>query len=258
MQVVTVASDINNSGFVNYLKPSCEYYKLDFLVLEYDDTFFSNRLKDALLHEYLKDVSDEELIFFTDATDAAFLADEKEILRKFHTFNSPLVFSAEVNCWPDSAMQDTYPAISTHFRYLNSGGFMGKAGFIKEIYNKYPIFDPVFDSEFNWSNQYYWHHVFIKESSNIKLDHHCELFYNTAIWYDNINDFRTRLRSSNEKQVMYQAEKLRLDNEIIFANGRIKSNITQTLPCHIHFPGPISKMLMEEGYFQAIIHSISL
>jgi len=252
MKVVTVTSELDNTGFNNYLRPSCEYYELDFMVLEYEEDFFSNRLKDALLGQYLEDVNDNEIIFFTDATDAAFLANEEEILSKFYNFNSSLVFSAEINCWPDKKMEPLYPKATTHFKYLNSGGFIGKAGFIKEIYKKYPVFSTVFDSPYSWSNQHYWNYVFIKESAAIKIDYNCEIFYNTALWFDDINDLKKRLQSSIEKEMMYNAEMLRLDNEIVFVDGRIKSNITQSTPCHIHFPGPIAKMLLDRGYFNAI------
>jgi hypothetical protein len=253
MQVITVASDLNNSGFVNYLKPSCEFYKMDFLVLEYDDVFFSNRLKDALLEEYLKQVDDDEIIFFTDATDTAFLTDEEEILKKYYSFNSPLVFSAEVNCWPSTSFESVYPKTTSPFKYLNSGGFIGKAGYIKKLYQDYPIFSTVYDEPYTWSNQHYWNHVFIKESETIRLDYNCDIFYNTAIKLDDINDFKRKLKS-NEAKEMYDAEKRRLDDEIAFVGGRIESKIVQTLPCHIHFPGPIAKMLMDSAYFEAIKH----
>jgi len=263
MQVITVATDVNNEGFTNFLKPSCEFYKLNLLVLQYGDSFFSNRLKDALLENYLKEVHDDEIIFFTDATDAAFLCGEDEILKKLYGFNSQLVFSAEVNCWPDRTMEATYPSSSTHFKYLNSGGFIGRAGFIKQLYQRYPISITANHPQYNWSNQYYWNYIFIKEHETIKLDHNCEIFYNTSILLDDINDFKARLQSTEQVQAMYNAEKQRLDKEIISTNYRVKSHATGSLPCHIHFPGPISKLLMDNGYFntmkawEALPHSSS-
>ncbi len=252
MQVITVTSDLNNKCFANYLKPSCDYYGLDFLVLEYRSNFFSNRLKDALLEVCLKDVSDDEIIFFTDATDATFVTNEKEILDKFYSFNSQLVFSAEMNCWPDKKLEEGYPQSNTYFKYLNSGGFIGRAGFIKEIYNKYPVFKTRYDSEYRWSNQNYWNYVFVQESADIKLDYNCEIFFNTTMSFDNIDVLRARLQSEDETELIYSVEKLRLDEQIDFFDGRIKFNITNTLPCHIHFPGPISKMLVNRDYFSEI------
>ncbi|MEO8948270.1 MAG: glycosyltransferase domain-containing protein [Mucilaginibacter sp.] len=117
MKVVTVASDTLNKAFNTFLKPSCGYYKLDALVLEYDGVFFSNRLKDILLNTYLQDISDDEIIFFTDATDTVFVTNEEEICEKFMQFNSPLVFSAEINCWPDRKLEENNPALPAHFKY---------------------------------------------------------------------------------------------------------------------------------------------
>lgn len=252
MQVVTVASDLNNQGFVNYLKPSCDFYKLDFRVLKYDNVFYSNRIKDALLEGYLQQIGDDELIFFTDATDAAFLTEENEILDKFYHFNSPLVFSAEINCWPDTGFESIYPQTTNHFKYLNSGGFIGKAGYLKKIYQDYPIFNTVYEEPYMWSNQHYWNYIFIRERQLIKLDYNCDIFYNTSTLIGEINDFKRRMAIPDERVKLYHAEKSRLNNEIIFDHKRIRNTITNTFPCHIHFPGPVSKKLMKDGYFEDI------
>jgi len=252
MKVVTVASDLTNKGFIDFLNPSCNFYGLDAVVLEYDDVFFSNRVKDALLSSFLEGVSDDEIIFFTDATDAVFVAKEAEILAKFKAFNSPLVFSAEINCWPDRDLEKDYPAPSVHFKYLNSGGFIGNAGFIKQLYQKYPIFDASYNPRFFWSNQYYWNTVYKAEWPKIKLDHYGEIFYNTAISVTHIDELNRQLADPAEVSVMFDREKFRLDQEICFSDGRVKSYLTDSLPCHIHFPGTISKLLMEEGYFDVL------
>src|SRR4051812_39693604 len=110
MQVVTVTTDTSSRGFTDYLELSCAFNQLNFVVLEYDDVFFSNRLKDILLFEYLEEVDDNEIIFFSDATDTAFLSTEAEILDKFNRFNAPLVFSGEINCWPDRRLENKYPS----------------------------------------------------------------------------------------------------------------------------------------------------
>lgn len=252
MKVITVASDLENTAFNSFLTPSCELYKLDATVLEYDDVFGSNRLKDVLLSAYLEDILDDEIIFFTDATDTVFIAYEEEILRKFNSFNSPLVFSAEINCWPDRALEAGYPSPQVRFKYLNSGGFIGKAGFIKSIYNKYPIFETANNPAFLWSNQYYWNTIYKLERSDIAIDHNCEIFYNTAIPLEDFALHKQQLREPGVVDSLINEEQDRLNLEMLFTNGRVKSNITGSLPCHIHFPGIISKHLMNKGYFDDI------
>jgi hypothetical protein len=252
MKVITVASDLNNMAFNNFLAPSCEYYALDAIVLEYDDVFGSNRLKDVLLNVYLEDVSDNEVIFFTDATDTVFVTNQKEILQKFDLFHAPLVFSAEINCWPDRTLEIGYPACNAHFNYLNSGGFIGQAGYLKEIYKKYPIFETANDPRFLWSNQYYWNTLYQMEYNKIKIDHHCQIFYNTAIPLEDFALHKEQLKDEKMFNDIVRAEQDRLDKEIQFKNGRIESKITNSLPCHIHFPGIISKQLMNRGYFDSL------
>jgi len=252
MKVITVASDLADKAFNNFLIASCEFYKLDAGVLEYDDVFGSNRIKDIMLSAYLDGAADDEIVFFTDATDAAFISGEEEILEKFALFNSPLVFSAEINCWPDRALEDGYPSPQAHFRYLNSGGFIGKAGFIRKIYEKYPIFETANHPSFFWSNQYYWNTIYKMESNIIRIDHNCDIFYNTAIPLEDFAIYKQELRDKAAVDRLINEERIRLDNEILFENGRIKNKITNSSPCHIHFPGQISKQLMDKGYFDSI------
>ncbi len=253
MKVVTVNSDLANRVFNDFLKASCEFYKMDAIVLEYDDVFFSNRIKDLLLNSYLGDVSDDEIIFFTDATDAVFVTNEQEILKKFKQFNAPLVFSAEINCWPDKALEVNYPAPSSvHFRYLNCGGFIANVGYLKYLYQKYPAFENPENMKFIWSNQYYWNTVYKLESNDIKIDHNCEIFYNTSIPIVDRDTHIQELKDPGTVNKIVHEEKRRLDKEITFTNGRIKSNITNSFPCHIHFPGIVSKKLVNSGYFNDI------
>ena len=252
MKVVTVNSDLNNIGFLDFLKPSCKFYNLDIIVLEYNRSFFSYRIKDFLLQNFLNKIPDDEIIFFTDATDTIFLTNIEEILEKYICFNSRLVFSGEVNCWPDNDLRTAYPAPQTYFRYLNSGGFMGEAGFIKSLYKKYPVFNTANHPNYEWSNQYYWHYVYLKEHKYITIDHNAEIFYNFASPLDNIDAFNKRLRDPVKVEEMVKVEKQRIDNEIEFFNGRIKSNITYSTPCHVHLPNPVSKLLMKYGYLDRI------
>ncbi|CAM3926698.1 glycosyltransferase domain-containing protein [Mucilaginibacter galii] len=249
MKVITVASNLNDVGFNDFLRTSCEFYNLDAIVLEYEDVFLSNRIKDALLNVYLQNTSDDDVIFFSDATDTVFVSGEEEIIEKYKAFDSPLVFSAEINCWPDKSLEADYPVPDVHFKYVNSGGFIGQAKFIKEIYNKYPIFTTADNPSYLWSNQYYWNTIFKTESELIRIDHNCEIFYNTAIYLQDFAFHKQQLNDPKAVEILVRAEKERLQKDISIMHGRVKSNITNTFPCHIHFPGTISKSLMHSGYF---------
>lgn len=252
MEFVTVLTDINHSGFNRYLLASAKKNNIELTVLEFDDDFFSNRLKDLLLLQFLQDVSDDKLIFFSDASDAAFLSNEKEILEKMFAFEKELVFSAEVNCWPDQSMTVGYPSKPAHFRYLNCGAFIARAGFLKKIYEKYPVFETA-TGRYNWSNQIYWHHIFKHEQDSIAIDQQCAIFYNTSFHIQDMRVFMDNLRDPDEVETMYADEKKRLFAEIDIIQNRISVKRSGSLPCHIHFPGPISKLLMERGDYDFLV-----
>jgi hypothetical protein len=251
MKVVTILTNIEAPGFNQCLKPSCEYYDLELVILQPDVQYSTHRVKDALLHEYLKELPTDDVILFTDGHDTALMAAEEEILTKFTSFDAPLVFSAEINCWPTPELETMYPASDKPFKFLNCGGFIGHVGYLLDLYEKNPLFSKNMKPEFNWSNQYYWHHVYFNNQDTIKLDHDCTLFYNTSTIMGKIKGMKFDIDHPDVQKLLLE-EKARLQDEISFANSRIHYKNSGTYPCHLHFPGPISKMLMSGNFFEPI------
>lgn len=173
MKVITVISDEDNEGYF-LLKLSCAILGLEFVTLVgKQKSFTSNRYKDQLLASYIEGMPAAELILFIDGYDALLLCEEDEIVNKFNLFNKDIVFSTETNCWPDPSMASHYPVESNSpYKYLNSGGFIGKAGSILNFLN-----DKSFDSEiYMGSNQYLWAKSFLNNQQAIGLDYNCEIF----------------------------------------------------------------------------------
>ena len=87
----------NDRNF-NLLKLSCFVNGLELVTLVANNDFRSRRIKDYLLLDYLSDesINDDEIILFTDGTDALFSANEEEILTKFLSFNKKIVFSCRI------------------------------------------------------------------------------------------------------------------------------------------------------------------
>ena len=242
MQIITLLTDINQKGFKDYLAPSCKYYDLDISVLHFDRSYNSHRLKDQMLYKHLKTLNKNEVIVFTDGYDTIFMAEEKEILSKFHAFNKPLVFSTEVNCWPEEKIKEEYPSSDYHFKYLNSGAFIGMASFIINLYENFD--GRSLNPTYQWSNQYLWHHIYLANAKDIALDHGCSLFYNTTPLLDELKGLDFTRKDSLEIQDLYRSEKDRLEHELELIEGKYYCKITKSTPCHLHFPGPISKLLM--------------
>lgn len=75
--------------------------------------------------EFLRTV-DAPVAMWIDGYDTLLLKSEAEILTRFAAADSPVVISAERNCWPDAARGDQFPDVGTKPRFLNSGAYIGR------------------------------------------------------------------------------------------------------------------------------------
>lgn len=128
----TVASTKKN-GLKQLLK-SCRENKIDLQVLGFEKPFRGFCEKFIQMLEYIKTLNDEDIILFTDAYDSLVLSNEKTILEKFFSMQSPFVISCEKNCWPDKELSALYPATPFSFRYINTGSYIGYVGFLKRYF----------------------------------------------------------------------------------------------------------------------------
>lgn len=255
MKVITVVNDIQDGNF-NLLKLSCFVNGLKLITLVANHDFSTRRIKDNLLLDYLSDESIDlnEIIFFTDGTDAVFSASEEEILSKYYSFNKQIVFSAELGCWPDANMASEYPETNgkTPYKYLNSGGFIGVARDIKEL-----LEDNDFDlDKFPRSNQYLWTKRYFKNTDKIALDINCEIFcvFFTEVAEEYFPGFENNGNHVDYSQ--YYDHKKEWFNANFTINGtRLKNNLTKTLPCHLHFNG-FAKFLIDNDIHEMIYENI--
>jgi hypothetical protein len=253
MKIVCLITDEQHPGFINWLEPSCMHHDLELQVINYGDKYPSHKMKDFLLLEYIKRSGKNEILLFTDAYDTMFLADEQEIMNKFRSFQSPLVFSAEINCWPDTRLGKQYPAGTEKqfFKYLNSGGFVGESQYIRELIEKYYEGEKIDHSVYKWSNQYTWNQIYLKEQSNIRLDHTGEIFYTLSSDIAISSTYSYHSEATVKAQAL-EEDKKRILEEILFENNRLLSRVTQTSPCHLHFSSPTTKYLMQTDFFDQL------
>ncbi len=213
-------------------------------------SFPSNRIKDQLLLSYLvRAVPDDELIFFTDGNDAVMLAGEEEIVAKFESMGKELVFSAEAGCWPDSSLASEYPPSNSPFRFLNSGGFVGRCGVIKNLL----AVNPVAGDRFPESNQYVWTKRFFDNQHLVGLDTACEIFHtfsppfgedapasgierNTVAYYHNLKQWFAK--------------------NFMVEQGRLYSCLAGTRPAQAHFNGA-SKWLMDVDLIDMVFSKVA-
>ncbi len=204
LHVCTNAS--HKTKHLEQLLESCRVHQIKLDILGIGEPFsFGKKLKDY--HHYLEKVPKHDVVLFIDAYDILLLANEKTILDKFFSMKTSLVIAAETNCFPFPHLAPYFPPSPTKFKYLNSGSYIGYAGFIQQIYEDLsPIPDDIDDQ--GLLSVYFLHHP-----EKLTLDYRCNLFL-----------------------PLYQVKKKEL---FLDANKKIvKSLITSTEPCLIHGNGP--------------------
>lgn len=247
MRIITTISDPGNVGY-QILQLSCVVNDLELTTLVTPQKFFfSTRVKDLLLKEYLENVDGDELILFTDGYDSIFLCDSKEIESKFYSFQKDVIFSTEVNCWPDKSLLNSYPANASPYKYLNSGGFIGKASDILQLLSE--NFNTG-DNAYTESNQYLWTKKFLENQDRIGLDYNGEIFCTLFSEGDPESSQIENIGNYILLKQQWFFQNYEIKNERIY-NKRTDSN-----PSSLHFNG-ITKNLMTYQIYELILSRLS-
>ncbi len=88
-----------------------------------------------LVRNHLESLHDGDVVIFVDGYDVIINDTLPTILERYEDMGADIIFAAEKNCWPDPTMASQFP-LSTIYRYLNSGVYMGKVGALKEFLNR--------------------------------------------------------------------------------------------------------------------------
>jgi procollagen-lysine,2-oxoglutarate 5-dioxygenase len=178
--VISVATDANNQGFqyfINSLKNNNIQYKILGLNTKWKGGIIEEGMgggqKINLLKAELKTWDTVKLkstlLLFSDSYDVINVSNETEIIEKYYSIsNNQILFSAEKYCWPDISLQQYYPNTKSKYKFLNSGGFIGKAYDILNILSM--------DINDDDDDQLYFTKIFLFNNGNIKLDYYCEIF----------------------------------------------------------------------------------
>lgn len=166
---------------------------------------------------------DSEYILVSDANDAFFLAEEDEILAKFHAAKCSVLISGDRNCWPEPYLEPLYPQSESlwrysPWRYVNSGGYMGsKESLLKllSIMQNLPTTMLPFESDRDWANdQFRLSLAYLTDLSvaglTLGVDISCQVF-----------------------QTMHS----NAPTDLEWKDDRLVNKITGSQPCHLHFNG---------------------
>jgi hypothetical protein len=201
--VVTVASQLVR-GFGMFMA-SCINNGINPVVLGAGSPFRVNSDKIHFLHFFL-DQTDATHILFADCWDVMIASNLKEFEEKYLALDSPIVFAAEKNCWPDESLAPKFPPSPTQYQFLNSGLWMGEKMAVRMLIQE------VLRNERNplfASDQRIFSSAFLRGKSGIALDYKCTMFQNV----------------------------LGSMGELSFTENRIKNVKTGELPCAFHGNG---------------------
>lgn len=89
------------------------------------------------------DIAEDDVVLFVDAFDVLVVDDADALLSRFLSLNTPMLFSADVNCHPWNLFSnftcDLFPppASGVPYRYLNSGVIVGRAWAVRQMVDLY-------------------------------------------------------------------------------------------------------------------------
>jgi len=175
--------------------------------------------KPKVLYQLIKDktISSSHIIF-TDCWDFVFADTPDEIFETYKAFNSPIVISAEANCFPDDLKKE-FDELNPNkkYRYLNSGFICGGTEAILtclEAMDLPNLKDDHYDVEkgcnYHPNDQFEWMKIFINNIVPIELD--TLQILSQTLHGEDIDNFD-------------------------FSRERIMNKTTKTFPCTFHFNG---------------------
>ncbi len=104
---------------------------------EYDQFpthYYQAKITDVI--KYLETV-DAKHVLYIDTRDSIFTRwSEADALEALACYGAPMLISAEKNCYPHSYLADNYPVVTTPWKYVNSGGYLGERAFILDCLKK--------------------------------------------------------------------------------------------------------------------------
>lgn len=157
-----------------------------------------------------------DTIMMTDAYDSFFVAGEGEILKKFAIYHSPVVISAERDCWPLPYLSESWPADPENpFRFPNAGGVIG----VREA--------------LLGSLDYLW-----RNYTDVDLGGHgCNP---QARWLDALSKGKVSAQVDTACIIFQTMSACNLDNDFAISGSRLLNKVTKCQPCVIHFNGRCS------------------
>jgi hypothetical protein len=152
MHYITVATD-DNEPHLSFLKATAasKDWELQVLGLGTKWAGWGTKLREIRAFVHRAELANTDIVLFTDGYDVVFVGDPDTVLERYLAFNHPIVFSAEMRCWPDDAQVSQYPPenLQTEFPFLNGGGFIGTVAALRQIFSEADFADDLNDQSYS-------------------------------------------------------------------------------------------------------------
>lgn len=208
--VITVATEENEN--LTRFKVSCDKNNIPYIILGLGDEWKSGTAENGVLLgfggaqkiHYLRDELskwkelDDHIVLFTDSYDVVFYENPKEILKRFRSTDSQILFSTEKTCWPNETLDKFYPSVETEYQFLNSGGFIGYANQIMKILQDDVSLED--DDQLFYTNKFLEYYK--QDNQYIKLDYDRIIFQTLNMAIDDVYfDGKKCYKTSNDESI---------------------------------------------------------
>ena len=225
-QLVCVATDTEHVGFKR-LKATALRYGIELHALGHKGEWKGGDMdkgtgggqKINLLRKFFRNMKNfrpADTFIFVDGYDVILTTHVKDIVETWRQMNRPLLFAAEPYCYPDDSKKYAYQKVSTPYKYLNSGAFIGTMGQVKYMLASLP--------------------------KNIKDDEDDQLIYTKEFLFGgsiNAIDWECRIFQC----LNGSTSALTIDT----GRGQVVNELTGTRPGIIHANGPTKEWFDNEG-----------
>jgi len=139
MKLLTFAT--HRGGRMDAFLESCRRVCITPQIVGEGESYPGHMYRLKRLYPIVKALPEEEVVLFCDAFDSLVLNDATEIEARFKAFDTALLYGAETCCAPHANAAQFYPdSPFPPYKYLNAGGYIGYAGFIRQLWDRLKIF----------------------------------------------------------------------------------------------------------------------
>lgn len=235
------------------------------------------------LFEFVAKVDDLEntILLFVDGTDVLFQSTEDEIIQKFVSTQSRILFTAEHACFPFKYFpwglnlgefqpckgdcsnsryicENLYPSFPSDHpdrrnRWMNSGAFMGYASDLLRLFRDMKTIPNDFVGLWCGGDQGTYNHMMLSRYWNIDLDYQQNLFFSFGFSNDiqeadphtKDKTWKTALVSSGDENRQNTMQQIFSRDKSYKHNILYKSSYTQQVPALVHFNAEGKKKMRE-------------